>query len=395
MADGGQVIDGDRPRRPRDRRSTILAVASTQFHRHGFAGTSLDDIASEVGITAPALYRHFRGKDDLYAATLELNLRHLEQAIAGADTAEAALHDLAWVGVRFPTVGMLWNSDRRRRLTDPDRSLDRRVVAAAEALSRLLERSAPPELAALLARSVLAAVSSTGYYESTLGPDGVAAELEDVLTAIVGFRPSEPTVALQVGTEEPIARPWTTRRSAVLDAGAALLLRRGGYHAVTMEDIAAAAGIGPAAVSSLFPTKADLFAAAGTRAVNWVLSSLQQAASRATSAEEALDGALRGWLRLNTEHPSWNGPLLDELSNLPAEHLSLLLAMADEYLAEWLALCAAVAPEVPLESMRVRMRAALAVVDDRSLQAAERRVLTESDTSALVLAFVRQVNQQK
>ena len=52
--------------RPRDRRASILAAARARFHRHGYSGTSLEDIAGDLGITAPALYRHFRGKDALY-----------------------------------------------------------------------------------------------------------------------------------------------------------------------------------------------------------------------------------------------------------------------------------------------------------------------------------------
>ena len=68
--------------RPRDRRASILAAARARFHRHGYTGTSLEDIAGDLGITAPALYRHFRGKDALYTAALESNLVHLEECVA-------------------------------------------------------------------------------------------------------------------------------------------------------------------------------------------------------------------------------------------------------------------------------------------------------------------------
>ena len=51
------------------------------LQRHGYSGTSLEDIAGDLGITAPALYRHFRGKDALYTAALESNLRHRRSAL--------------------------------------------------------------------------------------------------------------------------------------------------------------------------------------------------------------------------------------------------------------------------------------------------------------------------
>ena len=53
------------------RREQILAAATTAFARNGFAATSLDDIATEAGITKVLLYRHFDSKADLYQAALD------------------------------------------------------------------------------------------------------------------------------------------------------------------------------------------------------------------------------------------------------------------------------------------------------------------------------------
>jgi AcrR family transcriptional regulator len=46
----------------------ILQVASVLFARHGFAGTSTRDIAREVGISQPALYKHFGSKQQILRA---------------------------------------------------------------------------------------------------------------------------------------------------------------------------------------------------------------------------------------------------------------------------------------------------------------------------------------
>src|SRR5215467_7372219 len=62
------------PRRllPRDeRRRTLIAAATRAFSRSGFAGTSLDDVADEAGVSRILLYRHFESKTHLYRALLD------------------------------------------------------------------------------------------------------------------------------------------------------------------------------------------------------------------------------------------------------------------------------------------------------------------------------------
>ena len=50
------------------KRERILEEAVKLFYARGFNGTTLDDIAAELGVTKPFIYTHFRSKVDLLAA---------------------------------------------------------------------------------------------------------------------------------------------------------------------------------------------------------------------------------------------------------------------------------------------------------------------------------------
>jgi AcrR family transcriptional regulator len=56
------------------RRQHVLASAWRCFSRDGFHETSMDDIISATGISSGAVYRYFRGKDDLVDAAAEESL---------------------------------------------------------------------------------------------------------------------------------------------------------------------------------------------------------------------------------------------------------------------------------------------------------------------------------
>lgn len=83
------------------RREQILDTAATLFAERGFHGVSMHDIGGACGISGPALYKHFAGKDDILTQSLiSISERLLAEGRGRSESAtdaDAALDALvAW-----------------------------------------------------------------------------------------------------------------------------------------------------------------------------------------------------------------------------------------------------------------------------------------------------------
>jgi hypothetical protein len=58
------------PKQKHDTREKILESARRLFNRKGYSGVSIEEIMSNAGLTHGGFYRHFTGKDELYAAAV-------------------------------------------------------------------------------------------------------------------------------------------------------------------------------------------------------------------------------------------------------------------------------------------------------------------------------------
>jgi AcrR family transcriptional regulator len=67
-----------------DRRAQVVQTAERLFARRGYDGVGLREIAREVGIRAPSLFKHFPSKQAIYNAVLADLFAALDRAIDGA-----------------------------------------------------------------------------------------------------------------------------------------------------------------------------------------------------------------------------------------------------------------------------------------------------------------------
>ncbi len=75
------------------RRAQLLDTAAKVFAARGYSGTTTAELAKAAGITEPIIYRHFKGKRELFIALVERTgqdtIRDWEEALADAkDSAE-------------------------------------------------------------------------------------------------------------------------------------------------------------------------------------------------------------------------------------------------------------------------------------------------------------------
>src|SRR5271169_5085247 len=113
-----------------DARERILAAAERCIDRHGIRKTTMDDVASEVGLSRPSVYRYFADRDDLL---IELITRHARALLVRARKSVARQSNLPDQIVE--TVLYTAEHARRDPLTrhcvDPDgTSLGRRMNAS-------------------------------------------------------------------------------------------------------------------------------------------------------------------------------------------------------------------------------------------------------------------------
>ncbi|QKX15960.1 TetR/AcrR family transcriptional regulator [Microbulbifer sp. YPW1] len=101
-----------RPKDPAKRRA-ILDAAKSLFLTHGFAGTSMDAVAGEAGVSKLTVYSHFSDKETLYIAAIEAkceNLMPLPMFTLEADGSAAEM--LQKIGEAF--LEMIYSEDSLR-----------------------------------------------------------------------------------------------------------------------------------------------------------------------------------------------------------------------------------------------------------------------------------------
>jgi len=186
------------PERRSSRREQILEIAVRLFAERGYHGVSMDDIGGAAGVTGPALYHHFAGKESMLVAALtpvsEGLLAGGRERAAAAGDPRAALESLVEFHVAFalsnPAVIALHLHELDRLPDEPRRQIRRLQRLYVEEWVGVLAELRPELSAAdarLLAHAAFGLMNSTPF----LGGDGdrprrTALLREAALAALLG-----------------------------------------------------------------------------------------------------------------------------------------------------------------------------------------------------------------
>jgi AcrR family transcriptional regulator len=156
------------------RREQLLNEAAHLFAARGFSGVTMDDIGGAAGISGPALYHHFSGKEAMLGEMLVSISEHLLQQgtaiVAATNTADDALDALTRAHVGFAIDHPELITVHFRDLVqaaEPDRQQVRRLQARYVHIWVEVLTARDPSLEESIARAavgaVLGLINSTPY----------------------------------------------------------------------------------------------------------------------------------------------------------------------------------------------------------------------------------------
>ena len=335
-----RLTDGGAPprRRPADRRALILRTAAQEFSDRGYHAVRLEEIAVIVGISTPALYRHFPTKYALFAEATGLLADALTAALeTSASDLESALTALAQSAIDHRRTGGLYRWDQRY-LDGDDATKVKTVLVNQHRRIRaaLLDTrpSIPRPHADLLVAAMISVVASPTTHRTTLADRDIrrllvtsALSLADIVQTGVTDSPDHPP---QRGLAP------ASKRELVLSESISLFATKG-FRDVTIDEIASAAGIPASGVYRHFESKAAILSAAFWRASDRVSAANSDALAASTTNRAALESLVARYVRLFVHDNALLTVYLSEFGHLAPGERSALRRQQRANVDEWAA----------------------------------------------------------
>ena len=353
---------------PLARRDQLLSAAALLFRRRGYHAVGVDEIGAAVGMSGPAVYRHFEGKQALLCEVVSSYLAAVEADRAIRDIRDESgrehfLDAVIAVGMRLP--------DRLITYHREVNSLDKGGKARVEALRQPLAAGWDAVLAAhgTDRRSVSGSLRLQAALGVRLHLSLTRTGTKSVRTALCGR-----LVAGVLETPLPIVGPivdqvcaepirHVTTREALLDA-ATVQFEQQGFSRVSLRDIGGAVGLSASSVSRHFESKDQLMAAIFDRSTAQISASIAVALRRSSTGEAAAREILRRYVAFAIDFRELISIISTQLYSLAEPQRVVRVRNRRMYIDELAHALQLARPDLPASECRLRAGAAYSAVNE-------------------------------
>ncbi|MGZ6853139.1 MAG: TetR/AcrR family transcriptional regulator [Mycobacteriaceae bacterium] len=364
-------------RRPKNRKAQIAATAAEAFSERGYHATGIDDIAARLGISGPALYRHFPNK---YALFLHATTSLADALITATDEAERdtsldpesqlrqALTELIRTTIDNRMTGGLYRwegrylkPEDRARLREKIDLVNQRIIDPLSALRPGL----PEPDAVMLSAAALSVIGSITAHRAALPVKRIESLLLAVCWSVLQCELPAMCEASSSEAEDSAhsGMAMTSKREVLLHESVSLFHQRG-YHEVSIEEIGAAAGMNASGVYRHFTSKSELLAAAFHRASDRMTVAVTSALAESETPETALARLVEVYVDLSFKQSELMSVYFAEIGNLPKDQRTSLRNIQRLNVEEWAHLLGEVRSDLAPAEARFLVHAAFGLVVD-------------------------------
>jgi AcrR family transcriptional regulator len=349
-----------------ERRAQLAEAAAQQFYRFGFYQVSVADVAGAVGVTAPAIYRYFRSKQELLAAAISSGLDKVTEALdrAAGTPLPDFMNAMAGVAIARRDLWILLQREQRQLSPAQRQPLEEQFAGIVRPFRALVRRERPDLAArdtALVTTAILAALASPSVYRAPMPKRDQQRLLAAAAQAACHARWDAPGRAAP-GRVAPAGSPGPARTAdrgaEVLDTAIRLFAARG-YQAVSLDDIGAELGMAGPSLYHYYATKSDILVAAFARATEW-LAAQRRLAGQAPSLADLVDA----YVDLGVRERMVFAVYVWEAVNLPPEAGRRIRSGLGSDVQAWCAALGDLRPGLTAGQRLVLVHAARAIVHD-------------------------------
>ncbi|MGV0748940.1 TetR/AcrR family transcriptional regulator [Mycolicibacter minnesotensis] len=367
-------------RRPKDRKAQITRAAAETFSAQGYHATSMEAIASKVGISAPALYRHYPSKYEMFAVVVGSLGQQLVDSTAFVDElSDADVHSNAPAVLDQVVDGLITSSILNREASGLFRWQARylqsedqaKLMAQMHTVGARLKRPISvmrPELNSLeqwtLTVALVSVAGSIIGHRLQLPDDEIKPLLIDASRSVVSSQlPGTDDIGVNRPSVWRIFTPDAGPYEALLNS-AVLLFGKQGYAETGVTEIADAVGVPASGVYRYFSSKSDILTTGLQRAVDRIAGEMAAIAGVFTEPDEALRRLIEAYVATVFANPELASVYDTERVNLAPAERELLRDSERAFIETWARPLMAIRPDLDAMHAKFLVHALAALVDD-------------------------------